>query len=437
MGAILSHGLLLTRSCYIANARNQRLDNTNHEGIMGRTAEWVLTDARTHGHVDGWSVSNSDLGLPVAHPWRVRQQTLRGGLSDGVDIIEVHNGELAFTILPTRGMGIWRGEYRGMYLGWKAPVIGPVHPQFVNHHDHGGIGWLAGFDEWIVRCGLSYNGAPGVDHPRDDQGNESTMALTLHGRIANLPAHRVVVAVELDPPYRITVTGEVDESMLFFPQLRLQTVISTIPGSNSFTIQDTIYNLRGQSAELELLYHCNFGPPLLEEGGSFVAPVRRLAPREPVHAKMPPDFAMYSGPIPGLPETVYFMQLMENPTTQKTLAYIQNAAGDKACALRFSPRQLPWFTLWKNPGALSDGYVTGLEPGTDLPNNRGFERSQGRVIIIPPGQHYQTELVVEVSDQRAQIQNWRREVEELQDQATVIVCAAPQPDLSRAGQNAK
>ena len=31
----------------------------------------------------------------------------------GVDLIEVHNGALSFSVLPTRGMGLWRGEYRG------------------------------------------------------------------------------------------------------------------------------------------------------------------------------------------------------------------------------------------------------------------------------------------------------------------------------------
>ena len=33
--------------------------------------------------------------------------------------------------------------------------------------------------------------------------------LTLHGRIANSPAHCVEVRVSLDPPYELTVIGQV------------------------------------------------------------------------------------------------------------------------------------------------------------------------------------------------------------------------------------
>jgi hypothetical protein len=81
-----------------------------------------------------------------------------------------------------------------MRLGWDAPLHGPVHPKFVSLPDRGGIGWLAGFDEWLCRCGLSSNGPPGLD------GGTS---LPLHGRIANLPAHHVEVAVNLEPPYEV------------------------------------------------------------------------------------------------------------------------------------------------------------------------------------------------------------------------------------------
>src|SRR6185369_7830818 len=125
----------------------------------------------------------------------VRKRTLRGGLRDGIDLIEVHNGALAFTVLPTRGMGLWRGDYHGLSLGWRSPVEGPVHPKYVNLADRGGLGWLAGFDELLCRCGLASNGPPG----KDDNGTP----LTLHGRIANLPAQAVEVRVSLDPPYEL------------------------------------------------------------------------------------------------------------------------------------------------------------------------------------------------------------------------------------------
>ena len=93
--------------------------------------------------------------------WSVSKRLLRGGRREGVELVEVDNGLLRFKVVPTRGMSLWKGEFKGRRLGWDSPVRdGPVHPSLVRAADSGGIGWLQGFDEWLVRCGLSHNGAP-------------------------------------------------------------------------------------------------------------------------------------------------------------------------------------------------------------------------------------------------------------------------------------
>src|SRR3712207_5818390 len=106
---------------------------------MSRYKSWVLTDVLNDIWVDHFSVGNFDLRLPTAHDWSIQKRTLRGGRRDGVDLIEIHNGRLSYSILPTRGMGLWRGEYRGNFLGWQAPVHGPVHPKYVQLADRGGL----------------------------------------------------------------------------------------------------------------------------------------------------------------------------------------------------------------------------------------------------------------------------------------------------------
>src|SRR3954454_763928 len=167
---------------------------------MTRYKSWTLTDVRGDIWVDSFAAGPDSLHLPTPHDWSLRKRTLRGGLRDGVDLIEVHNGGLSFAVLPTRGLGLWRGDYHGSPLGCRAPAPGPVPPKFVQLADRGGLGWLAGFDELLCRCGLASNGPPG-----EDRGAR----LTLHGRIANLPAQRVEARISLDPPYEISVTGEV------------------------------------------------------------------------------------------------------------------------------------------------------------------------------------------------------------------------------------
>src|SRR3954453_4529969 len=184
---------------------------------MMRYRSWILTDVLNDVWIDSFSVGNDSLRLPSPHDWSVRKRTLRGGLRDGVDLIEVHNGALTYSILPTRGMGLWRGVYRGNALGWRSPVHGPVHPKFVNQVERVGLGWLRGFDEWLCRCGLSANGPPGEDVVTDKAGRTTRTPLTLHGRIANLPAHYVEVRINLDPPFELSIIGQVEEAGLFLP----------------------------------------------------------------------------------------------------------------------------------------------------------------------------------------------------------------------------
>ena len=38
-----------------------------------------------------------------------------------------------------------------------------MHPAFVNLESRGQLGWLDGFNEWLCRCGLAFNGPPGAD----------------------------------------------------------------------------------------------------------------------------------------------------------------------------------------------------------------------------------------------------------------------------------
>ena len=56
-----------------------------------------------------------------------------------------------------------------------------------------------------------------------------------------------------------------------------------------------------------MIYHANFGPPLLEEGATVVAPVGQIAPRNENAAKAIDQYGTYAGPTPGFIEQVYFV----------------------------------------------------------------------------------------------------------------------------------
>ncbi|MFH1265624.1 MAG: DUF4432 family protein, partial [Planctomycetota bacterium] len=167
------------------------------------TRTWVLTDVDQDAYVDEIEISPHDLEGAAAG-FAVSKRRLHGGLREGVDLVEVDNGVFRFSVIPTRGMGLWRARMGGLRLGWQSPVKGPVHPVFVRQSEADGLGWLDGFNELLVRCGLESNGAPEFD----DHGR---VRFGLHGKIANIPAHKVEVTIDGDSG-RITVTGVVDET---------------------------------------------------------------------------------------------------------------------------------------------------------------------------------------------------------------------------------
>lgn len=396
---------------------------------MNRYKSWVLTDVANDIWLDSFAVGNDTLRLATPHGWSIRKRTLRGGLRDGVDLIEVHNGALSYAVLPTRGMGIWRGEYRGSFLGWRSPVHGPVHPKFVNQADRNSLGWLRGFDELLCRCGLAFNGPPGEDVCTDKSGQTHRWPITLHGRIANLPAHHVEVRVDPDPPHELCVIGQVLESELFGPNLQLTTTLTTVPGSNRVIIHDRVENRAAGMAELELLYHCNLGPPFLEAGSRVLVPIAELAPLTARAAEDIDTFETYRAPTPGYSEQVYVYDPIGDGAG-KTLALLANASADRGLALRWNKKELPCFTVWKNTAAIEDGYVTGLEPALNYPNFKSFERQQGRVRMLPPGGHWECTWSLEVHDSRESVAHVQAEIATLQAHAPKTVHRKPQPKFS-------
>jgi hypothetical protein len=317
--------------------------------------------------------------------WQVRSRICRGGRSEGVHVVEIDNGAMCIDVLPTRGMGIWRVRRGEKTLGWQAPIREPVHPRFVPLMEPAGLGWLDGFNELLCRCGLESNGPPEFD----DQGR---LLRPLHGRIANTPAHRVELIID-ETAGTLTLRGVVDESRFHFQSLRLTSSIATPIGSNEFSWSDDVENIGGRDATLQMLYHFNIGQPLLRPGATITAPLGTVAPLTHSGATegvetwniMPP-------PRPDSAEQVYVGDLAaDNAGDSRVL--VSGLTENETISLRFNKRTLPCFTVWRNTPAEVDGYVLGIEPGTNFPNPRTFEQQHGRTFSLKPGRSWHSKVV--------------------------------------------
>lgn len=341
----------------------------------------------------------------------LRRHRSETGLSAGVEQLQIDGERAGFTLLPTRGMGIWKAWAGEQTFGWKSPVHGPVHPALVPLSEPSGLGWLAGFDELLVRCGLESNGAPQFSP-------SGQLQYPLHGRIANLPAESLVVAVNSDDG-TIEVSGTVRESRLFFTNLSLQSTVRMAADSDTIEIEDRITNHSDAPGTAQLLYHINLGAPLLGEGATLVAPAVEVVPKTDQAAAAIDSYTRYEGPQVGFAEQVYLMRLVADHSGW-TRALLRGADGSTGFGVSFDTSTLPYFIQWKNTAGTNDGYVTGLEPATGFPNTRGFEEANGRVVWLDPGETRIHRLRLHLLSEAARVEAFEAEVRKLAPSAPKV-----------------
>ncbi len=154
-----------------------------------------------------------------------------------------------------------------------------------------------------------------------------------------------------------------------------------------------------------------------------------MAPRDAVAVGNLGEWDVYGPEAPGLAEAVFFFDLAagEDGLTQ---ALLHNAAGDQGVSLKFAKHQLPCFTLWKNRQAAADGYVTGLEPALNFPNVKSFEKKQGRVALLAPGESRTFELTIEVHPNAASVAGAAQKIAALQKASRRRSLSSPDPQWS-------
>ena len=323
----------------------------------------------------------------------VTREILRGGVSEGVEMTTLSNGEIAVYVLETRGMGIWKVEVQQngqtVRVGWDSPVKRPVNPRNVPLNAPDGCGWLFGFNEFVARCGLQWNGGAEFD---EKTGN---LRYSLHGLVQNTPAYPVTLEVD-EEAQEVRLTGVVREGRLFFNTLELTSTVVLPFHGKAFRLEDKVRNVSARDAEMELLYHINTGVPIASPGARMYVPYCRVMPRDDFAASQLGEIFDYHEPKAGEPEACFFYDLAAE-ADGSTGTFLRNPAGDFGVALAFNKTEFPHFCQWKCQHAFQDGYVTGMEPATSFPNQHSFEKANGRVITLAPNAERQFHIGISFS----------------------------------------
>lgn len=338
----------------------------------------VLTDIDQEIYIENSELKSSDLTPDSPVPWSVRKYILRGGMKEGIDIIEVDNGKLRFTVVPTHGMSILN-----MKIGDFNPVTSSsleklVHPKHFNLQNLNAEKLREDINEWIIRSGLKFFEQPSI-------ADSSDVGSKLYGTIGITPASHVEVVVDRKAPYNIKIIGIIYQVDSDGARLELQSEISTVPGSNTFRISDKITNHSNNEQEIDLLYHINFDAPLVDKGARFFGPMQRIIPVNKSSASNAGNYYLYDREKIGTEEQIYCLTPWADEENH-TEIMLHNSNADKAVSVGYSVKDLPFLTLWKKPLESGDGYATSLEPGTGFPVNRDIDKKLGQVSSLAPNQ---------------------------------------------------
>jgi hypothetical protein len=323
----------------------------------------------------------------------VRVGELGDGFERGVRTADFRAGTgLEFTVLVDRGMDIAWANYRGAALSWRSATTA-IHPAY---HDAQGLGWLRGFQGGLLAtCGLTYLGAPNVD-----QGQP----LGLHGRASYLPATNFAYGgTWVGDEYEMWATGRLREAVVFGENMVLERRISSRLGETRLTIEDSVTNEGHQRTPQMLLYHANFGFPVVCKDTRLLVS-SSLEPRDAVAAPGLAEHDRFQPPTPGYQEQVFYHTPVTGPDGYAQAALVNRQFNDGqgiGAYIRFRTAELPRLVEWKMMG--QGEYVVGLEPGTNWAGGRAAERAAGRLSYLEPGETRRFSVEIGVLASQAEI----------------------------------
>jgi hypothetical protein len=307
----------------------------------------------------------------------VERFTYDEGVSGGVKAARVRTGAgLEFTVLLSRGMDISHCTYKGLPLAWVSST-GAGHPHAFDAHGDGGRGWLRTFHGGLLTgCGLSNAGASNQD------GDE---ALGIHGWLSHSPADETGAWTAWSgDEATVIVDGTMREARVFGENLRLTRRITAKVGSNALKVHDTVENVGFKTVPLMLLYHLNFGWPLVSEHAEIVYAARSAPePRDAVAEPGVPGALRLDAPIPGYAEQCFFHDVKPAADGTATVLMV-NRALNLGVRVAYDQNAFPHLTEWKMMG--QGEYVCGIEPANCRVFGRAAERAAGRLQEIGPGE---------------------------------------------------
>lgn len=305
----------------------------------------------------------------------VRESRLCGGKSEGVRVVDIHNGgDLEVCVAVDRCMDLPEVRFRGRMMNYITPN-GVVHPSYYSPF---GEGWSEAFAGGLLyTCGLGNIGL------REDG---DWLRQKEHGCIANTPAQNFSVKLTEQPDGPVAeLCGTMHEGMLGGVCLSLTRTIRVAYLKNEIEILDTVKNEGFREAPCMVLYHCNVGYPLLQPGSRVSIPHKSVRPRTEFAARN--QLSEILPPQDELEEMCYYYEPLAD---ENGVAAVSIENSRERLTVSYNTDTLPLFVQWKN--YVKGEYVMGLEPAACTIDGQTDAERNGSMRRLAPGESRQFRL---------------------------------------------
>lgn len=296
-----------------------------------------------------------------------REIEFRGGLQHGVKAVEMYNDTgLIFTVMVDKGMDIADAQFCGKSITWQCKN-GIVGPQYFENSE---TGFFRGFVGGLVgTCGYTQVGTPCKD---------GDTFLGLHDRADNIPAERYYIDeyYDEDEIYTVKLTGFVRQSCLYQENILVKREITIKQGQTKIWLKDTIKNDGYNDTPFMLMYHVNFGWPVVSEDSEIWSPAKRLLPEAGGEREN-------AFPIPldaPIPNFGYECAVHDLPRKNGVAVGVINRKLEYGAYIKIDAAKFPSFNTWRMSG--EQDYVFAVEPGTNAPMGRVAAREKGELIVL-------------------------------------------------------
>ena len=328
----------------------------------------------------------------------VRRFKMLEGLSKGMEVIEVNNGSgMIFNVLVDKCLDIFNLSFKSNPVSFIS-AAGMVAPMY---HDPRVYGWLKTFGGGLfVTCGLTNVGEP-CTYEGDEYG--------LHGNISCIAAENVNVDQHwVNDDYCIEIYGNIRQVKSLVENIVIQRKISATMFKNEIRVTDTITNHGQTTRPFMILYHMNFGYPLLNPRSEIVVPIKSTKGFNEYCEKRKEQCLEIPEPDNAYIEETYIHKVHSNNNRSGFCIINDKENPEYGVSVTYPTDVL--HHLGQNNFFREKEYFIAFEPCNNEIKGAEYERDKGTLRFLEPGEVVTVELVIKLDNNTAQL---KKEIEKI------------------------